>query len=298
MEDTNTPATPNTVPTTEETPQKKKRSPNWLPNKEEHLATSWLHISKKPEFANNQSGKVFYRKIELDFNSHSKTHYRDFNQIKTRWVSLNTTTLKFLAIYNNIEHNPPSGTSPEDWLVLESVRSSQQKKKLPKRQYAEEQSSPSKGKDHKTTHPTETSKNSSRSLTSRISSASDNQSKHNKPNIVPSSLLNRISLVASKLRIRYKYLSPSSLIERRTHSATSFLALRFTVLVPHQIRPNLFNQREICKMSRTTGNSTRGRQAETAAGTSNPIEVETSSVISVRKDDKDIIIIPKFNGSN
>jgi hypothetical protein len=51
-------------------------------------------------------------------------------------------------------------------------------------------------------------------------------------------------------------------------------------------------------MSRSTGNSTRGRQAETAAGTSNPIEVETLSVISVRKDNKDIIIIPKFNGSN
>ncbi|PLW53860.1 hypothetical protein PCANC_09181 [Puccinia coronata f. sp. avenae] len=62
---------------------------------------------------------------------------------------------------------------------------------------AEEQSAPSKGKDHKTTHPTETSKNSSGPLTSCISSASDNQSKHNKPNIVPSSLSNRISLVAS-----------------------------------------------------------------------------------------------------
>jgi hypothetical protein len=88
MEDTNTPATPNTVPTTEETPQKKKRSPNWLPDEEEQLAISWLHISKKPEFANNQSSKVFYRKIELDFNSHSKTHYCDFNQIKTRYDCL------------------------------------------------------------------------------------------------------------------------------------------------------------------------------------------------------------------
>jgi hypothetical protein len=27
-----------------------------------------------------------------------------------RWVSLNTTTLKFSGIYNRIERNPPSGT--------------------------------------------------------------------------------------------------------------------------------------------------------------------------------------------
>ncbi|PLW29268.1 hypothetical protein PCASD_25085 [Puccinia coronata f. sp. avenae] len=130
MEDTNTPATPKTVPTPEETPQKKKRSPNWLPDEEEQLAISWLHISEKPEFANNQSGEVFYRKIELDFNSHSKTHYRDFNQIKTRWVSLNTATLKFSAIYNNIERNPPSGTSPEDWLAAAKTAYHQQTKGL------------------------------------------------------------------------------------------------------------------------------------------------------------------------
>ncbi|PLW04802.1 hypothetical protein PCANC_28924 [Puccinia coronata f. sp. avenae] len=33
-----------------------------------------------------------------------------------RWTALNTATLKFSAIYNAIERNPPSGTGPEDWL--------------------------------------------------------------------------------------------------------------------------------------------------------------------------------------
>ena len=32
------------------------------------------------------------------------------------WTSLNTATLKFSAIYNAIERNPPSGSGPEDWL--------------------------------------------------------------------------------------------------------------------------------------------------------------------------------------
>ncbi|PLW14566.1 hypothetical protein PCANC_15744 [Puccinia coronata f. sp. avenae] len=109
MEDTNTPDTPNT---------------------EEQLAISWLHISEKPKFANNQSGKVFYRKIKVNFNSYSKAHYCDFNQIKTRWVSLNTATLKFSAIYHGIECNPPSGTSSEDWLAAAKTAYHQQTKGL------------------------------------------------------------------------------------------------------------------------------------------------------------------------
>jgi hypothetical protein len=87
MEETGISDTPNTIPTTQETPQKKKRSPNWLPFKEEQLAISWLHISKNPKFSNNQSNRVFYRKIEVNFNTYSETHYCDFNQIKTRYAS-------------------------------------------------------------------------------------------------------------------------------------------------------------------------------------------------------------------
>ncbi|PLW54137.1 hypothetical protein PCANC_06477 [Puccinia coronata f. sp. avenae] len=38
-------------------------------------------------------------------------------QIKTRWTGLNTATLKFSAIYNLIQRNPPSGTSPDNWIT-------------------------------------------------------------------------------------------------------------------------------------------------------------------------------------
>jgi hypothetical protein len=65
-------------------PSKKKRAPNWLPLEEEQLVISWLHVSKQPEFAANQSGEAFFLKIEVDFNTWSKTHYCSTKQIKTR----------------------------------------------------------------------------------------------------------------------------------------------------------------------------------------------------------------------
>jgi hypothetical protein len=34
-----------------------------------------------------------------------------------RWTALNTATLKFSAIYNAIERNPPSGSSPDNWMA-------------------------------------------------------------------------------------------------------------------------------------------------------------------------------------
>ncbi|PLW05947.1 hypothetical protein PCANC_27150 [Puccinia coronata f. sp. avenae] len=63
---------------------KKKSSPNRLACKEEQLAITWIHVSKQPEFAVNQSGAVFYKKMKEYFNTHSKIHYRDHAQIKTR----------------------------------------------------------------------------------------------------------------------------------------------------------------------------------------------------------------------
>ncbi|PLW40664.1 hypothetical protein PCANC_14091 [Puccinia coronata f. sp. avenae] len=97
-------------------PSKKKRAPNWLPLKEEQLAVSWLNVSEKPEFAANQTGKSFFLKIKADFNTWSKVHYCSAKQIKTRWTGLNTITLKFSAIYNSIQRNPPRSSSPKNWM--------------------------------------------------------------------------------------------------------------------------------------------------------------------------------------
>ncbi|CAH7687788.1 hypothetical protein PPACK8108_LOCUS22627 [Phakopsora pachyrhizi] len=50
---------------------KKKRSPNWLPSEEEQLAISWINVSEQPEYAANQTGETFYKKVEADFNKWS-----------------------------------------------------------------------------------------------------------------------------------------------------------------------------------------------------------------------------------
>ncbi|OAV96350.1 hypothetical protein PTTG_00669 [Puccinia triticina 1-1 BBBD Race 1] len=96
---------------------KKKRSPNWLPQEEEQLACSWLVVSQRPEFLANQTSESFFRAVELDFNQHSKLHHRDHDQIRIRWAALNTSTLKFSAIYNALEKSPPKDSTPDDWMA-------------------------------------------------------------------------------------------------------------------------------------------------------------------------------------
>ncbi|MBW0531108.1 hypothetical protein O181_070823, partial [Austropuccinia psidii MF-1] len=106
------------LPTQEHNPKLKKRSPNWLPTEEEQLAISWLHVSQDPESSNNQTGNQFYAKVCEHFNTMSKLHYCDADQIRIRWLAMNTATLKFSAIYNRICMSPPSGSSPIDWMKM------------------------------------------------------------------------------------------------------------------------------------------------------------------------------------
>ncbi|CAH7684768.1 hypothetical protein PPACK8108_LOCUS19190 [Phakopsora pachyrhizi] len=67
---------------------KKKRSPNWLPSEEEQLAISWINVSEQPEYAANQTGETFYKKVEADFNKWSTVHYRDYDQIRISALAL------------------------------------------------------------------------------------------------------------------------------------------------------------------------------------------------------------------
>ncbi|CAH7678509.1 hypothetical protein PPACK8108_LOCUS13037 [Phakopsora pachyrhizi] len=50
---------------------KKKLSPNWLPSEEEQLEILWINVSEQPEYAANQTGETFYKKVEADFNKWS-----------------------------------------------------------------------------------------------------------------------------------------------------------------------------------------------------------------------------------
>ncbi|KAI7957492.1 hypothetical protein MJO28_004587 [Puccinia striiformis f. sp. tritici] len=98
---------PNNTPT--QGSARKKRSSNWLPAEEEQLAITYLRISEDPEVGNNQAATTFHKKMEAHFNEHIKCNYRDHDQIRIKWGSLNTLTLKFSAIHNALVRNPPSG---------------------------------------------------------------------------------------------------------------------------------------------------------------------------------------------
>ncbi|KAI7938359.1 hypothetical protein MJO28_015279 [Puccinia striiformis f. sp. tritici] len=113
------PPTNGATPTTNTpgTAEKKKRAPNWLPDEEAQLAVSYVNVSEQPEFTANQTSETFFRKVADNFNTYSKSHFRSWDVIRTRWGSLNTATLKFAVIYNALERNPPSGTGGTvDWL--------------------------------------------------------------------------------------------------------------------------------------------------------------------------------------
>jgi hypothetical protein len=63
---------------------KKGRAPNWTLTEEEQLAISWIAISQNAEFANNQSGNQFYKKVAEHFKKASTIHPRSADQLKNR----------------------------------------------------------------------------------------------------------------------------------------------------------------------------------------------------------------------
>ncbi|POW22661.1 hypothetical protein PSHT_01082 [Puccinia striiformis] len=117
---------------------KKKRSPNWLPQEEEQLACSWLKVSEKPEFSSNQTSEDFFRAVELHFNLNCKLHHRDHDQIRIRWAALNTSTLKFSAIYNTLERTGQlaSSSSSSSSSSIEEDRNHGQEKEKEKERMA------------------------------------------------------------------------------------------------------------------------------------------------------------------
>jgi hypothetical protein len=120
-------------------PPKKKRAPNWLPLKENNLlylgstsarslnlqrinqarlSFSRLRLTSTPGQRYNiiaapnrlRPGKLKIKPISAHFSG--CLLFFDY-----RWTGLNTATLKFSAIYNSIQRNPPSGASPDDWIT-------------------------------------------------------------------------------------------------------------------------------------------------------------------------------------
>lgn len=96
----------------------KKRGDNFVAAEDEQLAISWIAISQDPKFATNQSGAMFYKRVADHFTNACKIHPRSADQLKYRWKTINTSTLKFSSIFGGVQRNPPSGASPADYMEI------------------------------------------------------------------------------------------------------------------------------------------------------------------------------------
>ncbi|PLW23720.1 hypothetical protein PCASD_16768 [Puccinia coronata f. sp. avenae] len=95
----------------------KKRSRNFGPEEDKQLAKSWLLISTDPIQSNNQSKEQFWSNVVDDFNMFTGGPSREASGLQSRWKTLQREVLKFCAIHNWIKDKPPSGSTPEDWLI-------------------------------------------------------------------------------------------------------------------------------------------------------------------------------------
>ncbi|EHS64235.1 hypothetical protein PGT21_024908 [Puccinia graminis f. sp. tritici] len=95
----------------------KKRLPNFSPEEDEQLAKSWTVVTTDPIRSNDQTKEVFWSRVAEDYNKFTGGPQRDDDRLSARWKLLQNGCLKFTAIHNRIEQNPPSGSSPEDWLT-------------------------------------------------------------------------------------------------------------------------------------------------------------------------------------
>lgn len=110
------PASTNTTNTTNT--NTKKRGDNFVTAEDEQLAISWIAISQDPKFANSQTGVEFYERVATHFKAACTIYPRSADQLKYRWKSINTSTLKFSSIYGAVQRNPPSGCSPADYMDI------------------------------------------------------------------------------------------------------------------------------------------------------------------------------------
>ena len=102
------------------------RNPNYSLAEDLWLCKSYVHVSEDPAVGVDQSAAVFWAKIAEDFeqrraqdlaqNPHRKLPVRLDSSLKTRWKKkLLPDTNKFMAIFKEVERQPPSGVPPGQW---------------------------------------------------------------------------------------------------------------------------------------------------------------------------------------
>ncbi|OAV96287.1 hypothetical protein PTTG_08495 [Puccinia triticina 1-1 BBBD Race 1] len=96
---------------------------NFINTEDVQLARSWLHISQS-QISNSMKMDHFWKEVANHFNENSAGQEQDSKSLRTRlfllksrWAGLRLAVTKFCGIYTSIEKNPPSGSSPSNWIT-------------------------------------------------------------------------------------------------------------------------------------------------------------------------------------
>ena len=121
------------TPTVQDAPSsagpKGVRNPNYSNAEDLWLCKSFVHVSEDAAVGVDQSANVFWAKIADDFeqrraqdlaqNPHRRLPVRLDSSLKTRWKKkLLPDTNKFMAIFKEVERQPPSGVPPGQWPTI------------------------------------------------------------------------------------------------------------------------------------------------------------------------------------
>ncbi|PLW56453.1 hypothetical protein PCANC_04873 [Puccinia coronata f. sp. avenae] len=74
-------------------------------------------VGAYPIQSNNQSKEQFWSSVVNDFSNFTGGPSREALGLQSRRKTLQREVLKFCAIHNRIKEKPPSGSTPEDWLI-------------------------------------------------------------------------------------------------------------------------------------------------------------------------------------
>ncbi|KAH7524946.1 hypothetical protein FEM48_Zijuj06G0173100 [Ziziphus jujuba var. spinosa] len=81
------------------------------------LTKAWLYISVDSDIGNSQKNTAMWDRILLTWKDNMEVEYsnvQNTNSLQCRWVKIQGAVNKFHGLYERLERNPQSGTTPED----------------------------------------------------------------------------------------------------------------------------------------------------------------------------------------
>nr|XP_024932615.2 uncharacterized protein LOC107425293 [Ziziphus jujuba var. spinosa] len=90
---------------------------NWTKAEDVALTKAWIYISVDSDIGSSQKNTAMWDCILLTWKDNMGVEYssvRNTNRLQCRWVKIQGAVNKFHGLYERLERNPQSGTTPED----------------------------------------------------------------------------------------------------------------------------------------------------------------------------------------